>query len=231
MFADGGMDEEGEVHGRAAFGQFLDFALGGEDVDLVLEEIEAQVGHEFARVLEFALPVHDLAQPGEALDILGIELAFFAFFVFPVRGHTFFGEAVHFHGADLDFDALAVGSDDGGMQALVHVGLGHRNVVFEAPGHGFPEGVHEAEHGVAFADGFDDDAKRHEVVDLVDGQPLDAHLVEDAPEVFAAAEDAGADVVFAEHLLDLADDALDVGLVQGVVAVHPGLDLVVDVGF
>ena len=96
-------------------------------------------------------------------------------------GHAFFGQPVHFLGADLNLDALAARTDHRGVQALVHVGLGHGDVIFKTPGDRFPDGVHEAKHGITFADGFDDNAEGYQIVDLIDGQALDAHLVVDAP--------------------------------------------------
>ena len=88
MIAHFRVDQIGEVHGRAPFGQFLDLAFGRENVHLVLKQVEAQSGHEIAGILEIALPVQNLAQPAEAVGILGLLAA--PLLVGPVGGHAVF---------------------------------------------------------------------------------------------------------------------------------------------
>ena len=85
----------------------------------------------FLRILQILLPFEQLAQPGESLYIADLKI--FAFLVAPVRGDPFFGYPVHFMSSDLDFDALAVGTDNAGVQRLVHVRFRQRDIVFETP--------------------------------------------------------------------------------------------------
>ena len=121
--------------------------FGREDEDLVAEQVFLHRAQELLRVLHVLLPLEQLAQPGEALRVgAGDALAAL---VAPVRGDARLGDAVHLVGADLHLHALAVRADHGGVQRLVHVGLGQRDVVLEAPGHRLPVGVHDAERLVA----------------------------------------------------------------------------------
>ena len=56
-------------------------------------------------IAHFALPLDQLPQPGDALIVLGGAAP--AFFVFPVRRDAFLRDAVHFLGADLNFEMTA----------------------------------------------------------------------------------------------------------------------------
>ena len=58
-----GVDGVGEVDGGRARGEGDDLALGGEDVDLVLLEVELQRLEELERVDGLLLPVDDALQP------------------------------------------------------------------------------------------------------------------------------------------------------------------------
>ena len=65
--ADLGVDLVGEVQRRRAGGERLDLALGREDEDLLVEEVDLQRLHELGGVAQVLLPVHHLAQPLELL--------------------------------------------------------------------------------------------------------------------------------------------------------------------
>ncbi len=222
------MDEEGEVERRRAFGKLLDVARRGEDVDLILEEVHAQGVHELLGVGFLPLPVDDLAQPFEFGGVLHVHRVV-ALLVEPVRGHAVLGQTVHLLGAYLDFDALALGTDDRGVQALVPVGLGHGNVVLEAPGHGLPLRVHEAEHGVAVPHVLDDGAEGEDVVHIVERQVLLGHLFVDAVDMLDAAPDRAFDAVVAEDAFELGDDLGDELALHHLIAFQPVRNLGVDV--
>ena len=102
------------------------------------------------------LPFDQLAQPGDALVVLGGPLL--AFLIFPVRRDAFFGDAVHLLGADLNFEMPAFGADDGGVERLVEIGAGNGDEVFDAAGNGTPLVVDHAERGVAVLHRIGDDA-------------------------------------------------------------------------
>jgi hypothetical protein len=58
-----GVDRVGEVDRGGTSGEGDHLALGGEDEDLVLLEVDLQVGHELVRILRLGLPVDDAVQP------------------------------------------------------------------------------------------------------------------------------------------------------------------------
>ncbi|MNZ73678.1 hypothetical protein D3C78_921000 [compost metagenome] len=105
-------------------------------------------------------------------------------------------------------------AEQGGVQRLVAVGLGNRDVVLEAAGQRLVQVVHGAEHAVAGVDLVDDDAEGVDVHDLVERPALAAHLLVDAVEVLLAADDlafhAFAAQAVGQRFLDLVDDFLAV---------------------
>src|SRR5258708_37250779 len=75
----------------------------------------------------------------------------FPFFIFPVRGDTFFGGQMHLLGADLHFERLTFPSDDRGMQRLVEIVAWGGYPVLEAAWHRFPGGMNHAQSCIAVA--------------------------------------------------------------------------------
>ena len=185
VLADLRVDAVREVDDGRARREVEQVALRREGEDLLVEEVLLDRAHELLRVLEVLLPVQQLAQPGEALDLLrraGLVLALVA----PVRRDAGLGDPVHLVRPDLDLHALAEGADHGGVQRLVHVRLRHGDVVPEAAGHRLPVLVHDAERLVALARRVDEQAERDQVVDLVVEQVLRLHLLVDRVEVLRA---------------------------------------------
>ena len=88
--ADIGVDAVGEVERGRAGGQVLDVALGREHEDLVLEDVELDPLDELGRIADVALPLHELAQPGQLGVVLPIGLG--AFLVAPVGGDAHLAE-------------------------------------------------------------------------------------------------------------------------------------------
>ena len=140
--ADVGVDPVGEVERRGTGRQVLDVALRGEHEDLVLEDVELDALDELGRVRDVALPVEQLAQPGELGVVLAVGLR--AFLVAPVRRDADLADLVHRVGPDLDLERLAVERDDRGVERLVEVVLGDRDVVVELARDRPPERVHDA---------------------------------------------------------------------------------------
>ena len=89
-----------------------------------------------------------------------------------------FGGAMHFEGANLHLKGFA-GVDHRGVQRLVHIGLGHGNIVLKPPRHLRPEGMHHAQGEIAILHGIDDDPDGDQVVDLIEGLVLGLHLAID----------------------------------------------------
>ena len=73
---------------------------------------------------------------------------------------------MHVFGADLNFDGGAEGAEQHRVQRLVAVGLWQRDVVLEAPGHGFVEAVHRTQHPVACVRRVHQDTKGMHVHDV-----------------------------------------------------------------
>ena len=130
------MDVKGEVQRCGPFGKFLDVAVGRVDIDLVFEQIQTQGEHEFFGISLVALALENFPQPGKLFQVFGIDPSLFL--IQPVGGHAMFGLPMHLFRTNLDFDAFALRPDDSGVQALVAVGLGHGDVVFEASVHRLP---------------------------------------------------------------------------------------------
>ena len=168
------------------------------------------------------------AEPFEFRGVLDADRVM-ALLVQPVRGHAVLGQTVHLLGADLDFDSLALGPDDRGMQALVAVGLGHGNIVFEAARHGLPLRMDKAEHRVTVAYVLDDDAESQNVVHIVERQILLGHLLVDAVDMLDAAPDRAFDLVGAEDAFQLGDDLGDELALDHLIAFQPVRNLGVDV--
>ena len=143
MMAHLGVDGVGEVDGGGVARQHDDFALGGKGVNLFRVEVDFQGGEEFAGVAHFLLPLHQVAQPGEALLVLLGERA--AVLVLPVRGDAFLRDAVHFLGANLHFKRLAVRPDDGSVQRLIEVGARDGDEILDAAGDGPPRVVNDSQ--------------------------------------------------------------------------------------
>ncbi len=161
-------------------------------------------------------------QPGQ---LVGVALA--ALLVEPVRGDPELGGLVHVEGADLDLEGLAARADHRGVQRLVEVELGHRDVVLEAPRDGLPDGVDDAHGAVAVLDGVDEDAQAGEVEDLVELLAAAAHLRVDGVEVLDAAGDVGADAGLLELGAQKAGRLVHVVLAIDAPLRHPLLDLLV----
>ena len=89
--------------------------------------------HELAGVLGLRLPVHDLPQPLQLLvpAVGPLAAAAALLLVHPVGGDAVLGGLVHVVGADLDLERLALRPDDRRVERLVHVELGHGDVVLE----------------------------------------------------------------------------------------------------
>jgi len=69
------------------------------------------------------------------------------------------------------------------MKGLVHVCLGHPYVIFEAARNGFPKRVNHTQGLITLANGFQNDAKRYNVIDLLQIQVLGNHLLVYAEDV------------------------------------------------
>ncbi len=218
------MDPVGEVERRGAAREGEDLPLGREDVDLVRVEVDLQRGEERARVLDLLLPLQELAQP-EDVGIAGQRRGL-PLLVAPVRRDPLLGDEVHLAGADLDLERLPLVADHGGVERLVEVGLGHRDVVLEPARDGAPVLVDDAERGVGVLEARRDDAEGEVVVELGDVDPLPAELLEDR----VVALDAEADLGVDPRRVEAADQTVADALGGALPHLHLLGDLVVQLG-
>ena len=216
--ADVGVDPVGEVERGRAGRQVLDVAARREHEDLVLEDVELDPLDELGRVRDLALPVHELAEPGELRVVLAVGPA--AFLVAPVGGDPDLADLVHRVGPDLDLERLALARDDRRVEALVEVVLGDRDVVVELARDRPPDRVDDAERGVAVLDLLDEAADRVDVVDLLEPGALALHLLVDAVDVLRAALDVGLDAGRGERRPELGDRRVD----ERLAALAPGVE-------
>ena len=98
------------------------------------------------------------------------------------------------------------------MEGLVAIGFGRSDEVLETSHHRRVNGMHDAQHCVAFLDGPDDDAQSHQIVDLIEADASPSHLLVNAEEVFRSPRDADVDAGSRDRILDRFPHFLDEGL-------------------
>ena len=128
--------------------------------------------------------------------------------VFPVRGNTVLRGLVHLPRPDLDLERDALLADNRRMQGLIHVRLRRGDIVFEAAGDGAEQIVDMAEDIIAVRNVVHDHAEGIEVIELVDGFILGAHLAVDGIGVLDAAIDRAVDAHGGQTLSDLRLDGV-----------------------
>ena len=224
---DVGVDAIGEVHRRRSLGQGADVTSRREDEDLVLEDVDLDGVDEGLGVEHLLLPVHEQAQPREALVDTRAVLAAL---VSPVRRHPVLRGLVHLLGADLHLHRLAGVRQHCGVQRLITVALGHRDVVLEPARERLPERVHHAERAVAVLDGVHQHADRDDVVDLAEFLLAAQHLLVDAVRVLGASGDLRAHAEWREFASEDLGDVAHERVALLAAARQPCLDQMVVVG-
>ena len=181
--------------------------LGREDIEVLLQGIQI-----FLVICHILLPFHDLTQPCQFFFISsGSLVALFvclAFFVFPVGSDTVFTGTMHFPCSDLHFEHLTMRTDQGVMQRLIHVGLGHSDIVLETPGHRGIHGMHDTQNRITVLYIIHQRTDGKQVIDLIHGLVLVDHLFIDTEEMFCSAIDFAFDTGFVHFLLQFFYDIL-----------------------
>ena len=187
MVADLGVDPVGEIHGCGALPQAHHIAIGGEHKHLLIEEVFLDRGEVIAAVLApvIFLPIHQLAQPVEALGIARTGGGP-PFLVFPVGGNAVLRHLVHVGGANLHLNG-PVAADHRRVQRLVTIGLGQTDVVLEAARDGAEGVMHHRQGPVTTLQIGTKNPQGCHVEDLVEGLLLALHLAPDAIEVLGPA--------------------------------------------
>ena len=134
---------------------------------------------------------------------------------------------MHLPGADLHLEGDALPADDGGVEGLVHVGLGGADIVLEPAQHRLEHVVDAAQNVVALGDVVHDDTEGVQVVDFVQCLVLGEHLAVDGVGVLHPAVDGAVDALLGKALLDAVLDARQKLLVGGGAHGHLVLDLLV----
>ncbi|KPZ18253.1 Uncharacterized protein ALO56_05246 [Pseudomonas viridiflava] len=209
VVADLGVDPIGEVQRRRALGQVNGVTIRREDVDPVRFDIDPQLIGQPADVAQFFVPFQHLTQPGDFLFVMvgaGFDVRAL---VAPVRADAQLGFFVHRMRTDLDFQHLAFRPDDRSVQRAVAVFLGVGDVVVEFLGNVPPQGVHDAQRGVAVAHFGNEYTHRTHVVDLTERQTLALHFAPDGIDVFGTAADIGSDAGGQQFVFQLGHDVAD----------------------
>ena len=198
--AEVGVQRVGEIHRRRTRRQVDDLTLRGDDVQRVVERglLRLLRPAGAARTIgDFVAPGEQLAQPGDfVVERTLAARGLLRFLVAPVRGNAEFRLPVHFLGADLYFQRAPARPDHRGVQRLVVVALGPRDVVVELLGDRLPQVVHHAERAVAVGGRGHDHAQRAHIVDLLEVEALRAHLVPDGVDVLRSAGDFSFQIKF-----------------------------------
>ena len=172
------MNHVSKIYRSRAAGQLNDSPHRCERINILGIKIELQRVDEFPRVFHFLRPFNERSQNFQRFIILTWPAL--AFFVFPVRGDTFFRYEVHLLSANLHFKWLALGTNYGGMQRLIEVIPRRGNPIFESSRHGFPGVVNNTQRAIAVTNLVGSDhARRNQVVNLIDIDLLRAQLLPD----------------------------------------------------
>ena len=175
--ADVGVHEIGEVERRSTSGKLLHIALRRKDVDLILEDIKSNALEELRGVGDVALPLEQLAQPGELRVVGGICLR--AILIAPVRSDSNLGDLMHGPSANLHLERTPIECNDSGVQALIEIVLRHGDVVVKLIWNRSPDAVDRTERGVAVAQVLHDHTDGIDVINLREVAGAARHLLVD----------------------------------------------------
>ena len=193
VVADLGVYPIGEVQRCRALGQVDGMAVRGEDIDPIRLDIDPQLLGQTTDIPQLFVPLEHLTQPGDFLFVVigaGFDVGTF---VLPVRANPQLSLFVHGMGADLHFQDLAFRTDHRRVQRAVTVLFRVGDVVVELFRNMPPQGVDDAERGVAVAHFRHQHANRAHIVDLAELQALALHFSPDRIDVLGPAADIGLD--------------------------------------
>ena len=215
---DGGVDGIRKVDAGRTGRQVDDVALRGKGEDFFGQQIALEVVQQVSGILADALVFQQLTDPRQTLIQLVVTVQ--AFLVLPVGGDAVLGLFIHLPGADLHLKGDALVTNDGGVQALVAVGLRGRDIVLEAVRQRMVHIVDETEGAVTLRQRIQNDADGVDIVNFIERLVLHDGLPVDAVDALDAAFDGRAlDAALLETMLD---DAGHAGkeLLTGTLAQH-----------
>ena len=140
-------------------------------------QIRFQRVEEFLVIGQIDLPVKYLAKPAHLLGFgFFNSLSVRILLVFPVRSDTVFGSPVHLMCSYLYLERSARRPDESRMKALIHVGLGHGDIVFKSSRYGLVHFMNDTERRITIRDRIDDYPDRKQVIDLIQCLVLIEHF-------------------------------------------------------
>ena len=172
------VDGVGKVDHRGAAGQSFNVPIGGKHKDLIRGQVALNVAHQILSVGGCLTGLQHFMDPLQPI-VDGV-LAAFAQLILPVGSDTVLCRAVHIPSANLNFKGNAAGAKHCGVQGLVHIGLGGRDIVLKPTGQGRKHIVHNTQGIVAVDHRVHDNAHGVNVKDLFKILALDIHLAEDS---------------------------------------------------
>ena len=119
---------------------------------------------------------------------------------------TIFTGTMHFPCTNLDFERFPGRPDQCIMQRLIHVGLGHGDIVLESSWHRFIHGMDDTQHCVTVTNGIYDSTNGKQVINLIQCFLLVDHLFINTEKVFAAAFDLAFDARFFHFFTNFFDN-------------------------
>ena len=117
---------------------------------------------------------------------------------------------MHLKGPDLDLKGLPRASDQRGVQRLIHICLGHRDIILKPSRDRFVHLMDHTQRRVAVLYGIHDDAHRKQIVNLVDGLVLIFHLLINAEKMLHAPVDLCRNPRLADMVGNLLHDVRDI---------------------
>ena len=213
LVADCSMDAVGKINGCRACRQGLDVAGRRKTVYAVGKQIQIafQHVHEFFVIRHLALPFQNLTQPCQLFFFLCLNLfAVGGFFIFPVGGDTVFRHTMHFISSDLNLEGLPGASNQRRVQRLIHVCLGHRNIILETPRNRLVHLVDHAQRRITVLNRIYDNPDSKQVINLVDGLMLILHLFVNAEEMLDTTVNLSFDSRLFDVLGNLVHDSLNI---------------------
>ena len=181
------MDMIRKINDRRADRQTDRIALRRHNNDILRRNIILDRCNKLLRIVARLLCFQHLTNPRNAR--IHDRIAFDPLLVFPVRCDTVFRICMHFPCTNLHFKRNALLAEHGGMQRLIAVRLGIRNIILKAVRNRTEHIMNQTEHAVALVDRRHNHAHRIFIVNLINGFVVDIHLFIDAVDTLDAPVD------------------------------------------
>ena len=125
-------------------------------------------------------------------------------------GNTVFRHAVHLEGPDLDLERLSVTANQCGMQRLVHICLGHGDIIFETSRNRLIHLMNHTQCRIAVLHCLHNDTHSEEIINLIQRLMLVLHLLVDTEKMLYTAIDFRIDPRIFNMFTDFIHNTLDI---------------------